>query len=103
MYAVSWDATLHALYNSSVGGYDLNILAQASSTAYGAPGAGADFANTVRLTGVTFADGSALGVPFTFDSGFQLASAVPEPSTLTLGLFGCLAGLAACRFRRQAA
>lgn len=86
-----WLADFYLPYDEEAGGYVLNFLASNRNEMSLGDRDSSDshFAETFRLSSVTNADGSALGGPITFDSGYTL-QAVPEPSGLVL------AGVGAC-------
>jgi hypothetical protein len=85
--SVSRLESFEVAYSEADGGYFMSFLASAFTLISGPGNGHADFGHTVRLVGVTHADGSAITGPITFDSGFEL-NAVPEPSSLTLAGIG---------------
>ncbi|HZU36589.1 MAG TPA: PEP-CTERM sorting domain-containing protein [Gemmataceae bacterium] len=94
--AFDWDASFLVSYRSDLGGYLMN--AYASARAIGILGdSQADFSHTIQLTNVTLPDGSPVSGQIMFDSGFQLPSAVPEPSSLVLISVGALGLVSGCK------
>jgi hypothetical protein len=105
--AVSWDTTFLVYYDSSLGGYELNLFAGASAFSKRGGHASANLLNTIRLTDVTLANGDSIAGGVTFDSGFRLpttsgpdGTVTPEPTSLALAGFAGL-GMAAGAWRRR--
>jgi hypothetical protein len=100
--SISWETVLYVPYNGN-GGYNLSLQAMADAVGYGGGSGTAGFGNTIWLTEVTLADGSALTGPVTFDSGFMLTpnvSPVPAPGGMVLAAVGG-ASLLGYRWRRH--
>jgi hypothetical protein len=105
---VSWATDLALAYRPALGGYNLNLFAFMSAEGWEGGNVTGDFGNTIRITGVTLADGTDVSNLVTFESGFTLNSdavAAPAPAGLLLGLTGagCLAPLGWVRRRKPAA
>jgi hypothetical protein len=90
-------------YDATLGGYGFTVGLFASALAGGGT-ASANYGDTLSLTSVTNSDGTALSLPYSFDSGLQLQSTVPEPSSFSLlGIAGiCLALCVSRRCQRIA-
>jgi hypothetical protein len=104
---LSWDTYFDLAYDSSLGGYNVNLYAAVSASSRGGSLAQANFGNTIRITGVTLSDGTDVSNQVTFDSGFTVppaggpVTATPAPPGLVLAASGLVTLCGGAWLRRR--